>query len=330
MAILFLAISSALSWIDVYGDIDGDGFVETRLRVGGPTHHGWKSSSDAVFHADGRLAQGPLALCEVQGYVYGAKLGAARIARSLGEMPHAIALVEAAQALQASFNTTFWCADIETFALALDGDKQPCRVRTSNPGHCLYAGIAHAERGRQLIAGFGDEQFFSGWGVRTVAESELRFNPMSYHNGSIWPHDNSLLAAGAARYDDKTFALRILNAQFEAARNFDLLRLPETFCGFRRKGRELPLQSPVACSPQAASAGATFLLLQSVLGIGIDALDRQVVLAHPVMPEGFDEIRVRNLCVGEASVDFTVRRHGGSVSASVERREGKLDLVIRS
>ena len=221
-------------------------------------------------------------------------------------------------------------ADIETFALALDGDKQPCRVRTSNPGHCLYAGIAHAERGRQLIAGFGDEQFFSGWGVRTVAESELRFNPMSYHNGAIWPHDNSLLAAGAARYDDKTFPLRILNAQFEAARNFDLLRLPETFCGFRRKGRELPLQSPVACSPQSASAGATFLLLQSVLGITIDALDRQVVLAHPVMPEGFEEIRVRNLCVGEASVDFTVRRHGGSVSASVERREGKLDLVIRS
>jgi len=330
IAELWPAISSALSWIDVYGDIDGDGFVETRLRVGGPTHHGWKSSPDAVFHADGRIAQGPLALCEVQAYVYGAKLGAARIARSLGEMPHAIALVEAAQALQARFNSAFWCPDIETFALALDGDKQPCRVRTSNPGHCLFAGIAHAERGRQLIAGFGDEQFFSGWGVRTVAESELRFNPMSYHNGAVWPHDNSLLAAGAARYDDKTFALRILNAQFEAARHFDLLRLPELFCGFRRRGRELPLQSPVACSPQAASAGAIFLLLQSVLGITIDALDRQVVLAHPVMPEGFEEIRVRNLCVGEASVDFTVRRHGGSVSASVERREGKLDLVIRS
>jgi glycogen debranching enzyme len=330
IAELWPAISSALTWIDVYGDIDGDGFVEARIRVGGPAHHGWKSSPDSVFHADGRLAQGPLALCEVQAYVYGAKLGAARIARSLGEMPHAIALVEAAQSLQARFNSKFWCADVETFALALDGDKQPCRVRTSNPGHCLYTGIAHAERGRQLIAGFGDEQMFSGWGVRTVAESELRFNPMSYHNGAIWPHDNSLLAAGAARYDDKAFALRILSAQFEAARHFDMLRLPELFCGFRRKGRELPLNSPVACSPQAASAGATYLLLQSVLGITIDALDRQIVLAHPVMPEGFEEIRVRNLSVGEASVDFTVRRHAGSVSASVERRDGKLDLVIRS
>jgi glycogen debranching enzyme len=153
---------------------------------------------------------------------------------------------------------------------------------------------------------------------------------MSYHNGAVWPHDNSLLAAGAARYDDKTFALRILTAQFEAARHFDLLRLPELFCGFRRKGRDLPLLSPVACSPQSVAAGATFLLLQSVLGITIDALDRQIVLAHPVMPEGFEEIRVKNLSVGEASVDFTVRRHGGSVSASVERREGKLDLVIRS
>jgi glycogen debranching enzyme len=327
---LWPALSQALSWIDVYGDIDGDGFVESRPRGGSVPQFSWKSSPDSVFHADGSIAEGPVALCEVQGYVYGAKLGAARIARSLGEMPRAISLVEAAQALQARFNSAFWCQDIESFALALDGNKQPCRVRTSNPGHCLYTGIAHAERGRQVIAGFGDEQMFSGWGVRTVAESELRFNPMAYHNGAIWPHDNSLLAAGAARYDDKAFALRILTAQFEAAKHFDLLRLPELFCGFRRRGRELPLLSPVACSPQSVAAGATFLLLQSVLGITIDALDRQIVLAHPVMPEGFEEIRVKNLSVGEASVDFTVRRHGGSVSASVERREGKLDLVIRS
>jgi len=181
-----------------------------------------------------------------------------------------------------------------------------------------------------MIAGFGDEQFFSGWGVRSVSEGELRFNPMSYHNGSIWPHDNALLAAGAARYDDKTFALRILNAQFEAARHFDLMRLPELFCGFKRRGREPPLKYPVACSPHAGSAGATYLLLQSILGISIDAIDRQVVLAHPVLPDGLEEIRVRNLCVAEASVDFTVRRYGSAVSVSVERREGKLDLVIRS
>ena len=330
IAELWPAISSALSWIDIYGDIDGDGFVESRVRVGYPPQHGWKSTPDAIFHADGRIAGGPLALCEVQGYVYAAKLGAARIARSLGEMPRAIALVEAAQELQARFNSAFWCADIETFAPALDGDKQRCCVRTSNPGHALYTGIAHAERGRQVIASLGDEQMFSGWGVRTVAESELRFNPMAYHNGSVWPHDNAVLAAGAARYDDKAFALRVLNAQFDAARHFDLLRLPELLCGFRRRGRESPLQFPVACSPQSCSAAAPFLLLQSVLGISIDALDRQIVLAHPVVPEGFEEIRVKNLEVGEASVDFTVRRHAGSVSVSVERREGKLDLVIRS
>lgn len=330
MAELWPAITAALRWIDVYGDVDGDGFIEARPRGAAPAHYGWKSSPDAVFHSDGRLATGPLAMCEVQGYVYGARLGAARIARSLGEAPRAIALVEAAQALQARFNTAFWCSEIETYALALDGDKQPCRVRTSNAGHCLFAGIAHAERARQVIAGLGEEQFFSGWGVRSVAENELRYNPMSYHNGSVWPHDNALIAAGAARYDDKTFALRILNAQFDAARHFDLLRLPELFCGFRRKGREAPLQFPVACSPHSASAGATFLLLQSVLGISIDALDRQIVLAHPVVPDGFDEICVRNLEVQDASVDFTVRRHGGSVSVSVERREGKVDLVIRS
>jgi glycogen debranching enzyme len=327
---LWPSITAALRWIDVYGDVDGDGFVETRPRGATPPHHGWKSSPDAVFHADGRLAAGPLALCEVQGYVYAAKLAAARIARSLGEMPRAIALVESAQALQARFNTAFWCKDIETYALALDGDKQPCRVRTSNPGHCLYTGIAHAERARQVIAGLGDEHMFSGWGVRSVAETELRYNPMSYHNGSVWPHDNALAAAGAARYDDKAFALRILNAQFEAALHFDVMRMPELFCGFRRRGREAPLQFPVASSPQACSAGATFLLLQSVLGIGIDALDRQIVLAHPVMPDDLAEISVKNLTVVDASVDFTVRRHAGSVSVSVERREGKVDLVIRS
>ena len=330
MTELWPSITAALRWIDVYGDVDGDGFVEARPRGAGPAQHGWKSSPDAVFHADGRLASGPLALCEVQGYVYAARLGAARIARSLGETPRAIALVESAQALQVRFNTAFWCSDIEGFALALDGEKQPCRVRASNPGHCLFTGIAHAERARQVIAGLGDEHFFSGWGVRSVGESELRYNPMSYHNGAVWPHDNALIAAGAARYDDKTFALRILIAQFEAARHFELLRLPELFCGFRRKGQEAPLHFPVACSPHSVSAGATFLMLQSVLGISIDALDRQIVLAHPVVPDGFDAICVKNLEVQDASVDFTVRRHGGSVSVSVERREGKVDLVIRS
>jgi glycogen debranching enzyme len=334
---LWPSITAALRWIDVYGDLDGDGFVETRPRHLGveangvePAHSSWKSSADAVFHADGRLAQGALAMCEVQGYVYAARLGAARIARSLGEAPRAIALVESAQALQARFNSAFWCSDIETYALALDGEKQPCRVRASNAGHCLFTGIAHADRARQVIAGLGDEHFFTGWGVRTVAESELRFNPMSYHNGSIWPHDNALIAAGAARYDDKAFALRILNAQYESARYFDLTRLPELFCGFKRRLREAPLHLPVACSPHAVASGAVFLLLQSVLGIGIDALDRQIVLSHPVVPHGFDEISVRNLVVADSSVDFTVRRHGGSVSVSVDRREGKIDLVIRS
>jgi glycogen debranching enzyme len=330
MSDLWPAITAALRWIDVYGDVDGDGFIEARPRGAGPAQHSWKSSPDAVFHADGQLATGPLALCEVQGYVYAARIGAARIARSLGETARAIALVEAAQALQARFNTAFWCSDIESYAIALDGDKQPCRIRTSNPGHCLYTGIAHAERARQVIAGLGDEHFFSGWGVRSVGESELRYNPMAYHNGSIWPHDNALLASGAARYDDKAFAQRILRAQFEAARHFELLRLPELFCGFRRRGRDAPLHFPVACSPHSVSAGATYLMLQSVLGISIDALDQQIVLAHPVVPDGLDEITVKNLAVQDASVDFTVRRHGASVSVSVERREGKVDLVIRS
>ena len=262
--------------------------------------------------------------------MYGAKLGAARIARSLGEMPRAIALVEAAQALQARFNTAFWCADIETYALALDGDKQPCRVRTSNPGHCLFTGIAHAERARQIIAGFGDEHFFSGWGVRTRGGERAALQPdvVSQRLGLAARQRVARGRRGALRRQDVRAAhpqraVRGGTAFRPAAPAGAVLRIPA-------QGREAPLHFPVACSPQAASAGATFLLLQSVLGICIDALDRQIVLAHPVVPDGFEEIRVKNLEVAEASVDFTVRRHGGSVSVSVERREGKLDLVIRS
>jgi glycogen debranching enzyme len=327
---LWPAIDNALMWIDTHGDLDGDGFVEARGRAGGVWHHGWRSSPDAQFHADGRIVEGPFALCEVQGYVYAAKLGAARIARALGDPGRALALTNAAEALRSRFNSAFWCADLDTFAPALDANKQACCVRTSTPGHSLYTGIAEDLRARQVISALGEEQCFSGWGVRTVAESELRFNPMSYHNGSVWPHDNAILAAGAARYDDKAFASRILTAQLDAAQRLPHMRLPELLCGFKRRGRDVPLEHPVACAPQATSAGAAFLLTQSVLGISIDAERSQIVLSHPVVPERMTEIRVKNLQVGEAVLDFTVRRHAGAVGVSVDRRLGKLDLVIRS
>jgi glycogen debranching enzyme len=328
---LWPSIQAALEWIDRYGDIDHDGFVEYHRRsASGLVQQGWKDSHDSVFHSDGRIAEGPIALCEVQGYVYAARLGAAEIALALGDQAQAGRLREAAGDLKRRFEAQFWCPEIDTYALAIDGEKNPCRVRTSNPGHCLLTGIASSEHARAVLAGFGEEHFFSGWGVRTVAESELRYNPMSYHNGSIWPHDNALVAAGASRYQAKAFAARILGAQFEAATFFDLNRLPELFCGFRRRHGEGPTRYPVACSPQAWASATVFMLLEAVLGISIDAVRGQVVLNSPALPPGLERVHVRDLAVADGSVDILVQRYAGSVGVNVERRSGKIDVIVHS
>jgi len=328
---LWPAITSALQWIDRHGDIDHDGFVEyDRVSTSGLVQQGWKDSHDAIFHADGRLAEGPIALCEVQGYVFAAKMGGAEMAVAVGEAALAARLREDAADLKRRFQAQFWCPEIDTYALALDGKKQPCRVRTYNAGHSLYTGIAHPDHARLILAGFEEETFFSGWGVRTVAESELRYNPMSYHNGSIWPHDNALLAAGAARYATKSVATRILAAQLDAALSFDLQRLPELFCGFRQRMGEGPTRYPVACSPQSMASGSVFMLLEAILGLCIDASRQQVVLSHPMLPTSIGVLRIRNLTLGEASVDLTVRRLEGSVGVSVDRRIGKIDVIVQS
>jgi glycogen debranching enzyme len=324
-------VLAALEWIHRYGDIDHDGFVEySRRSASGLVQQGWKDSHDSVFHVDGRLADGPVALCEVQGYVYAAKLAAADLAHALGHHRLADELRDAARDLRARFEAQFWCPDIETYALALDGEKKPCIVRTSNPAHCLFTGIVAEDRSRAVMAGLENEHFYSGWGIRTVAEDELRYNPMSYHNGSVWPHDNAIAAAGAARYQNKTLAARILASQWEASGYFDLHRLPELFCGFRRRDGEGPTRYPVACSPQAWAAGAVFMLTEACLGVSIDAPRRQVILSHPSLPDGLDQLRVRGLRIDDAWVDFTVHRYGGSIGVNVERRSGKLDLVVLS
>jgi glycogen debranching enzyme len=320
-------IERALEWIDRYGDIDRDHRVEYHRRSPrGLVQQGWKDSHDSIFHADGNLADGPIAVCEVQGYVYAASLAAAEIATALGHADRSAALIEAARLLKERFEESFWCDDIGTYALALDGAKRPCRVRSSNPGHCLYSGIAGQERGRAVADGFATEKFFSGWGVRTVADGEVRFNPMSYHNGSIWPHDNSLVAAGAARYGQRDLAARILTGMLDASTFFDLHRLPELFCGFSRRSGKAPTAYPVACSPQAWASGAVFLLLQSCLGMTVDAVRMRVVFSHPTLPECLEHIRIRNLAVGKASIDFALSRHAGAVGVHVEHRKGQVEV----
>ncbi|HEX2215529.1 MAG TPA: amylo-alpha-1,6-glucosidase, partial [Xanthobacteraceae bacterium] len=325
---LWPAIEAALAWIDQYGDADQDGFVEyDRATEQGLVNQGWKDSVDAVFHADGRLAEGPIALAEVQGYVYLAKRLAAHCARRLQLAERAAQLDAEATKLLERFEIAFWCPDIETYALALDGQKQQCRVRTSNAGQVLFTGLVSPERARKVGRSLLRPDFFSGWGIRTVAREESRYNPMSYHNGSIWPHDNSLIALGLAKYGLKAEVERVFRGLFDAAAYMDLRRLPELFCGFQRRRGRGPTLYPVACSPQAWASGTPFTLLQACIGLEFDCDASEIRLRNPRLPPFLDEVFLRDLRLGTASVDLVVRRHGEEVGLQVLRKEGSLRVA---
>jgi glycogen debranching enzyme len=322
---LWPSIEAALSWIDGPADIDRDGFVEYyRATEDGLANQGWKDSVDAVFHADGRLAEGPIALAEVQGYVYAAKNLAAFCARRLGLPKHAAELEAEAAALAERFEAAFWCPGIDTYALALDGAKEPCRVRTSNAGQVLFTGIAAPDRARKVGRDMLDPAFFSGWGIRTVAQGEPRYNPMSYHDGSVWPHDNALIAAGLARYGLKAQLDRVFRGLFDAAAYMDLRRLPELFCGFKRYRGRGPTLYPVACSPQAWASGTPFALLQASLGLEFDPDANEIRLRNPRLPPFLEEAYLSNLRLGGASVDMVIRRHDTDVSLQVLRAGGAI------
>jgi len=314
----------ALTWMDRHGDTDGDGFIEyARRNPQGLVHQGWKDSTDSVFHADGTLAEAPIALCEVQGYAYAAKRAAAGLARRLGEADDVVtALARQAETVRQAFEAQFWCEEMGTYALALDGRKRLCRVRTSNPGHCLYTGIVDTERARRVAATLLSNASFSGWGVRTVSAVEQRYNPMSYHNGSVWPHDNALLAAGLARYGLQAEAGRVLEGLFEASRWFDLHRLPELFCGFHRRPGESPTLYPVSCAPQAWASGAVLLLIQACLGLEVSGVRRELTMANPFLPPFLRELQIRDLRVAGGSIDLILTRQGDEVIADVTRAEG--------
>jgi glycogen debranching enzyme len=322
-------VEGALSWLDRYGDADGDGFVEYARRSStGLVHQGWKDSQDSVFHADGTLAAAPIALCEVQAYVYEAKSRASHLAEVLGLPDRAGTLRVEAERLRERFEDQFWRPDLGTYALALDGHKRPCDVRTSNAGHCLYAGIARPDRARTVIDTLLEPESFSGWGIRTVAASEARYNPMSYHNGSVWPHDNALIAAGFARYGDRGAAQQILTGLFDTSLFVDLRRIPELFCGFRRRTSEGPTLYPVACAPQAWAAAGVFLLLQACLGLSIDAPARRIRFLHPTLPEFLQRVEVRNLSVAGGRFDFVCERHAYDVGVNILRRGEGVEIVV--
>jgi glycogen debranching enzyme len=319
---------SALQWMIDDGDPDGDGFLEyARRSENGLVQQGWKDSFDSVFHADGTLAPAPIALAEVQGYAYAAWRSAADLAIVRGAPALAAEWNARADRLRTRFEEAFWCEDLGTYALALDGDKQPCRVRASNAAHCLFSGIASTERAGRVAAALMDESSFAGWGIRTVAAGESRYNPMSYHNGSIWPHDNAVAAAGLARYGFTTGAARILDAMLDLSQAVDLHRLPELLCGFHRRAEERPTLYPVACAPQAWAAGAVYLFVQAALGMQIDATRRRLTFCRPRLPERLERLQLTNLVVADARIDLLLERHAHDVAISMMRRDGEIEIV---
>ena len=322
-------IKAALNWIDNYGDLDSDGFVEYKHKAeNGLTNQGWKDSHDSIMYKNGELCEPPIALCEVQGYVYAAKNLASMLADALNEKEFAEQLAEEAKKLKQKFNKVFWDEASSCYALALDGNKKPCSVVSSNPGHCLFCGIVDEEKAARVAATLTSVDMFSGWGIRTLSEGERKYNPMSYHNGSIWPHDNAIIAAGLAKYGFQKEATKILSALFDASLFIELQRLPELYCGFARRPGEGPTSYPVACSPQAWSVGAVFMLLQACLQIEIDAVKKTVVFNKPELPAYLDRIVINGLPLGSTSCDIELYRLDYDVSFNVIRKPSDWRILI--
>jgi glycogen debranching enzyme len=322
-------IEAALGWIDGPGDPDRDGFIEYhRANEHGLVNQGWKDSYDAIFHADGRLAEGPIALAEVQGYVFAAKTVIARAARRLQKEELARRLETDATRLAERFEEAFWCPELQTYGLALDGAKRPCRVRTSNAGQLLFTGMVRPDRAAAVAEGLLQPRFFSGWGIRTVAKGEARYNPMSYHDGSVWPHDNALIALGLARYGHKEAVAHLFKGLFDAATYMDLRRLPELFCGFQRQSGSGPTLYPVACSPQAWASATPFSLIEAALGLEFHPNRAEIRLRQPRLPLFIDQVTLRNVRFGRASADISVRRHRDDVSLEILRAEGPVQVSI--
>jgi len=324
-------VERALHWIDKFGDPDGDGFVEySRRSKNGLVQQGWKDSNDSVFHANGSLAEPPIALCEVQGYVFAAKLAAAKLSCVLGKEKTCAGLRKEAEQLRIKFEDAFWCEDISTYALALDGNKVPCRVRASNAGHCLYTGIASRERGELVAKTLLSSDFCTGWGIRTLASGEARYNPLSYHNGSVWPHDNAIVASGIARYGFKDLAGKIMLGLLDVSSQVELHRLPELFCGLNRRPGEGPTLYPVACSPQAWAAAAVFLVLQACLGISVEESNRRMIFERPFLPDGLPQIWIKNLRCGTSSLDLLLERQNNEVRIEATQNPDAIEIIRAS
>ncbi len=325
---LLPAAYAALDWIDKYGDLDGDGFVEyLRRSKRGLANQGWKDSWDANIHRDGTIARPPVALSEVQGYVFDAKYRMASLLRHFGDGDRADRLRKDANDLAKRFEKAFWMPQRGYYAMALDADKKPLEVISSNPGHLLFTRIIGREKARAVVNRLMRPDMFSGWGWRTLSSEEQVFNPLSYHRGSVWPHDNSLVAHGMALNEYRAPVLRAFTTLFQAALTFRDYRLPELFCGVQRREHDVPVHYPVSCSPQAWASGAMFLILSSLLGIRPSAPKKELNIINPVLPDWLDHLHIRNLRIGKSRVGLDFSRRGERTFCNVVDVEGE-KLVV--
>jgi glycogen debranching enzyme len=310
---IWSALLAATGWIEHRLDSSPTGFLDyARGERSGLVNQAWKDSHDSMFHADGRFPSGPLAVVEVQGYAYAALLAMSELAAERGDQARSSAWRSRSERLRAAIEEKFWIPRMNYYAIALDGDGTPCEVYGSNAGHLLFCGVPSEQRADAVATQLLSGRFASGWGIRTLAEGEPRYNPMSYHNGSVWPHDTSVCAAGISRYGERTDVVRILSEIFETANHFNM-RLPELYCGFPRIQGQGPAPYPVACLPQAWASGAVFLLLQAALGIRVDGRRNEVHIERPMLPSDVESLSIRDLQLDGAKIDLEFHRIGNEV-----------------
>ncbi|HKR87867.1 MAG TPA: amylo-alpha-1,6-glucosidase, partial [Phenylobacterium sp.] len=311
---LWAALERAVDWVRRRCEANPHGLLDyERGAESGLANQGWKDSGDSVFHADGRTPPGPIALVEVQGYVYAAYRAMVRLSQARRDAEAAADWTARAATLRETVERLFWMEKQGFYGLALDGEGALCRVRGSNPGHLLFCGLPEPSRARRVIEALLAPDFASGWGIRTLATDQVRYNPMSYHNGSVWPHDTGICAMGLSQYGERAGVVRLTSVLFETAAELDM-RLPELFCGFARATGEPPIPYPVACLPQAWAAGSVFMLLQACLGLSVDGASREIELRDPRLPIGIDQLTIRNLPVGDEEVSLRFDRAGTGVA----------------
>jgi glycogen debranching enzyme len=327
---LWPAAERALTWMEHCASPFADGYLWYRRRSAvGLDNQGWKDSHDSIMHATGELAKGPIALVEAQAYRYAALLSAAEVAETLGRAALAPTLRTRAGRLRERFEAEFWMEDEQFYALALDGERRPCRVLSTNPGHALWTGIASEARARAVAKRLMHDDLFTGWGLRTLAARERLYNPMSYHNGSVWPHDTAIAALGMRRYGLPEAFLSLATGLFQAVLTFDAMRMPELFCGFPRQPSQGPIRYPVACSPQAWSAGVVFQLLAGALGLAPDARANRLTLDRPCLPSWLRWVELGGIQLASSRLSLRVTQVRGSAAVELLEREGDAEIIVR-